>query len=179
MDPYLGEIRMVGFNYEPQGWAFCNGQTMQIRSNTALYALLGTQFGGDGVNTFALPDLRGRVPVHQGQGSGRQPYPMGQSGGVESVTLQIPQIPAHSHGVNADATLGSTSAPSGANLAQTENPAGDTPFNSFTTGSPASPVQLSGGTIALQGGSQPHENRQPYQTVNFIIALQGIFPPRP
>ncbi|MCJ2045488.1 tail fiber protein [Methylobacterium sp. J-078] len=179
MDPYLGEIRMVGFNYAPQGWALCNGQILQISTNSALYALLGTQFGGDGVRTFALPDLRSRVPVHQGQGNGLQPYPMGQSGGVESVTLQIPQMPAHSHGVNADATLGSTSAPSGANLAQTENPAGDTPFNSFTTGSPASPVQLSGGTIALQGGSQPHENRQPYQTVNFIIALQGIFPPRP
>lgn len=177
MDPFLGEIRMVGFNYAPQGWAFCNGQLLQISTNSALYALLGTQFGGDGVRTFALPDLRSRVPVHQGQGNGLQPYPMGQPGGVEGVTLQISQMPAHSHGVTVDATLGSTSAPSGANLAQTES-GGDAPFNSFTTGNPTNSVQLSSGTIAPQGGSQPHENRQPYLTVNFIIALEGIFPPR-
>lgn len=178
MDPYLGEIKMVGFNYAPRGWALCNGQTLQISTNTALYALLGTQFGGDGVRTFGLPDLRSRVPIHQGQGNGLQSYAMGQFGGVESVTLQTPQMPAHTHGVTVDATVGSTSAPSGANLAQTENLGGDTALSSFTTGSPTSPVQLSGNTITPQGGSQPHENRQPYLTVNFIIALEGIFPPR-
>ncbi|MCJ2032837.1 phage tail protein [Methylobacterium sp. J-068] len=169
---------MVAFNYEPQGWAFCNGQLLPIRSNTALYTLLGVQFGGDGVNTFGLPDLRGRVPVHQGQGGGLQPYAMAQRGGVESVTLQVSQMPAHTHAMTVDASTGLTNAPSGNNLAQTENPVGDVPFNSFTTGNPANPVQLSAGTLGPQGGSQPHENRQPYLTVNFIIALQGIFPPR-
>lgn len=178
MDPFLGEIKMVGFPYAPNGWAFCNGQMLSIANNSALFALLGTQFGGDGMNTFALPDLRSRVPVHQGQGSGLQAYAMGQAGGAEAVTLQIQQMPTHAHRMTVDASVGNTNAPSGNNLAPTENPAGDTPLNSFTTGNAADPVQVNAATIAPQGGSQPHENRQPYLTVNFIIALQGIFPPR-
>jgi microcystin-dependent protein len=178
MDPYLGEIRMVGFNYAPQGWAFCNGQLISIQQYSALFALLGTQFGGNGVSTFGLPDLRGRAPISFGQGNGLQPYAMGQSGGAETVTLVTSQMPMHNHTVTADASICTTGAPQGNNIAQVENQAADTPLSSFTTGNPSVPAQLNNATVGMQGQNQPHENRPPYQAVNFIIALQGIFPPR-
>ena len=179
MDPYLGEIRMVGFNYAPQGWAFCDGSTLPIAQYTALYSLLGTAYGGNGTTTFGLPDLRGRVPIDQGNGPGLSSYVMGQRAGSESVTLTIPQMPAHNHAFNADASLGLTANPSNANLAQVVIPTQDEPGSSFSTGTPANPAVLSNGSISVQGGGQPHSNLQPFLVVNFIIALQGIYPPRP
>ena len=179
MEAYTGQIIMVGFNYAPPGWAPCDGRLLPIAQNAALYSLLGTAYGGNGTTTFGLPDLRGRVPINQGTGVGLSPYVMGQSAGSESVTLTVPQMPAHNHAFNADASLGGTSNPSNANLAQVVITTQDEPGSSFTTGTPANPAVLSNGSISVQGGSQPHSNLQPFLVVNFIICLSGIYPPRP
>ena len=168
-DPYIGEIRMFGGNFAPRGWALCNGAVLSIAQNDALYALLGTTYGGDGVNTFALPDLRGRLPLHQGQGPGLQPYVIGQTGGAESVTLTGNQLPQHTHTLSASNAPATTSSPQGGFLAQTTNvdmyvsDVGDTPMH---------PSSIS----SVAGGSQPHDNMGPYLVVTFIIALEGIFP---
>lgn len=165
--PYVGEIRMFGGNFAPAGWMFCAGQIVAISENETLFQLIGTTYGGDGQTTFALPDLRGRVPVHQGQGPGLSNYVLAQTGGVETVTLTTNQIPAHTHTPNASNTGGS-----------------DNPANNFwgntTTGKPysAAPpaVQMNVGTITPTGGSQPHENMIPFLCVSYIISLFGIFP---
>ena len=167
-EPFLGEIRIVGFNFAPQGWALCNGQVLSIQQNTALFSLLGTQYGGDGVQTFALPNLQSRVPVHQGQGPGLSPYVIGELTGSESVTLTQGQIPAHQHSV----------APVSSDQAQdTNRPGGAFP----TTGGIYASTQGGGAPMAPAvssptGGSQPHSNIQPLLVVNFVIALEGIFP---
>jgi microcystin-dependent protein len=158
MDPYLGEIRMFGGNFAPVGWAFCNGQLLAISENDALFTLLGTQFGGDGQSTFGLPDLRGRVPIHQGSG-----FVIGQSGGAETVTLTASQLPAHSHSVRLAIGGTPTADPSGSLVAA----AGP---NLFATG-PATTLSTS-----ANGGSQPHDNMAPFLGISFIIALFGIFP---
>ncbi len=169
-EPFLGEVRMFAGNFAPNGWAFCDGQLVSISQNTALFTLLGTLYGGDGVSTFALPDLRGRAPVHAGQGAGLSPYVQGQSGGTETETLQVAQMPAHSHLVSSDnGDTGASSQPSNQLLASS---GGATIYNS----KPDSTMNPS--MIQNAGGSQPHNNIQPYLCVSFIIAVQGYYPPR-
>jgi microcystin-dependent protein len=169
-DNFLGQVILVGFNFAPVGWAMCDGSLISIASNDALFALIGTTFGGDGVQNFALPDLRGRAIVGSGQGAGLQSYIQGQRAGVEAVTLTANQFWAHTHQLNA------------ANNVTSANPG-----SAMVLGTPASTTQLyaSSGTAATLspsaigpsgGGGQPHENRQPFTTLTYIIALQGIFP---
>jgi microcystin-dependent protein len=176
-EPFIGEIRMVGFNYAPQNWALCNGQLLPISQYAALFSLLGTYYGGNGTTSFALPDLRGRVPLSMGQGAGLSNYEIGQNGGTEAVTLVQPQMPAHSHSVAVNNSLGSTANPTNAFPAEfyTGDPRNPSLINGYATSSNAN---LAPTAVSTVGGSQPHENRQPYLAVNFIIALYGIFPPR-
>jgi microcystin-dependent protein len=171
--PWIGEIALVAFNFAPVGWAMCNGQILQISQNTALFSLLGTTYGGDGIRTFALPNLQSRVPLHFGQGTGLSPYVLGQVDGVESVNLQTAQMPAHTHSYTPQATTASGGAlsPAGALWAQSANQ--DTIYQKG-----ASNTTMAAQTIGNTGGSQPHENRQPLLALNFVIALQGIFPSR-
>jgi microcystin-dependent protein len=176
-EPFLGQIMLVGFNFAPQGWAFCNGQLLSIAQNTALFSLLGTTYGGNGTPTFALPDLRGRAAVGFGQGPGLSNYDLGQSTGSETVTLTVGQIAAHSHLVAANAASATVPSPSGADLAQTVDSARNS-FNTYSTPPMAAPVTLDPATVQPSGGSGPHENIQPVLALNYIIALQGIFPSR-
>jgi microcystin-dependent protein len=170
MDPFLGEIRMFAGNYAPQGWALCNGQLMAISQNTALFSLLGTMYGGDGRVTFALPNLRGRIPMNFGQGPGLTDRSQGEMGGEETVTLLSGQMPMHTHLPNAESGAGNNTSPA----------------NNFWAGSsrrdltytPTPTSTMSPDAIRAAGNNQPHDNMQPYLAVSFIIALQGIFPPR-
>lgn len=168
MDPFIGQLMCVGFNFTPRGWAQCNGQLMSIAENTALFSLLGTTYGGDGSTTFGLPDLRGRVPMSFGQGPGLSLYVQGQMGGTELVTLNGQQIPAHTHTVmGSNAEAGST------------QPADAVPAagGSYSTGTPNTP--MSAAMIPPSGGGNaPHENRQPFTVLNWIIATEGIYPSR-
>lgn len=159
--PYIGEIRMFGGSFDPLGWAFCNGQLMPISENEALFTLIGTIYGGDGQETFALPDLRGRTPIHQGNG-----YSIGETGGVESVTLSVNQIPIHNHPPQSG-TAATTSNPNGMVWADWA----DTPYSDATT-----IVPMAAGAIAATGGNQPHDNMPPYLAVSFIISLYGLYP---
>lgn len=168
MDPFIGQIMLVGFNFAPNGWALCNGQLLSIAQNTTLFSLLGTTYGGNGQTTFALPDLRGRVPVGAGQGPGLQNYELGEFSGQETVTLTTNQMPTHSHAVSANAARGGVFTPVHNFLGS-----GDL-YNPATDGSTMNP-----GMIVQAGGSQPHENRQPFLGLNYIIALVGIYPSRP
>ena len=170
-NPYLGEIRIFGFTFAPAGWALCNGQILSISQNTALFSLLGTTYGGNGQSTFALPNLQGRVPNHFGQGAGLSTYTQGQVGGVESVTLTVNQMPQHNHLVNATSDTAAAAGPSPKYL-------GHSPSTPIYVNVPTVVVQMSPGMISITGGSQAHENRQPYLTLNFCISLQGIFPSR-
>ncbi len=166
--PYLGELRMMSFNFAPKGWASCNGQLLPINQNQALFALLGTTYGGDGRTTFGLPDLRGRIPVHQNSAGGRPSFPMGTRGGEETHTLVAQELPTHSHVPMASA-------------AAVNQP---NPVNNFWGTGATNPqystasisTQMGGGMIGNNSGGQPHENRAPYNVLNFCIALQGIFP---
>jgi microcystin-dependent protein len=167
-NPYVGEIRMFGGNFAPQGWAFCDGSLWPISEYETLFNLIGTTYGGDGQETFALPDLRGRLPVHQGTGLGLSTAVIGQSGGVETVTLTLQQMPAHTHPLQA-ATDNALTANAGGNLlAQTPS------YTPYIVDTPSMP--LSSGSIAQAGGSQPHDNLQPFLCISFIISLFGIFP---
>jgi microcystin-dependent protein len=168
-EPFLGEIRMFGFNFAPQGWAMCNGQLLPISQNQALFALLGTQYGGDGVQTFALPDLRSRVAIHQGQGNGLSNYVIGQAGGVEATTMTQGQMPAHSHLVQATNHAGKAEKPTGMVLAH--------PAVAIYGGAPDG-TTMDPAMITNTGGNQPVSDIQPYLVLNFCIALQGIFPSR-
>jgi microcystin-dependent protein len=170
--PFVGEIRIFAGNFAPRGYAFCNGQLLPISQNQALFSLIGTFYGGDGKATFALPDLRGRVPIHMGQGPGLSPYVQGQLGGAENVTLLSTQIPAHSHPVNAIAAGGNSASPSGS------LPAIESTGTSLDYSSGGANATMSSAMIGGNSGGQPHSNIQPYLTVNFIIALQGVFPSR-
>jgi microcystin-dependent protein len=166
--PYSGEIRMFGGNFPPNGWAFCNGQLMPISENDALFALIGTTYGGDGESTFALPDLQGRAPIHQGTGPGLGAYTIGEKAGVESVTLTTQQIPTHNHAWLASTGGGTSNTP--ANNISASPPT----VKLYRTGTPSDPMSAT--IIQPAGGSQPHENLQPYLTISFIISLFGIFP---
>ena len=170
-EPFVGEIRMVGFNFAPVGWALCNGQLLSISQNDALFTLLGTMFGGDGIQTFGLPDLRSRVPVHMGQGNGLSLYVIGEASGVESVTLNSNQIPIHNHLVNCSTAGGTVASP--ANAYPAIESTGTSMDYAATSNNTMAP-----GMIANSGGSQPHTNIQPFLCVNFIIALTGIYPTR-
>jgi microcystin-dependent protein len=165
--PFVGEISPVAFAFAPKGWALCNGQILPINQNQALFSLLGTTYGGDGVRTFALPDLRGRVIVHS---SGA--YPLGAAGGVESVTLNVNQMPVHSHAPVCSTQIGTTGGDAGQVWAGSAT--GETLYQ--TGANPNG--SMASGSITSNGSSQPHTNLQPFLAVNFIIALQGIFPSR-
>jgi microcystin-dependent protein len=170
-EPYLAEIRLVGFTYPPRGWAECNGQLLSIAQNQALFSLLGTTYGGDGRVTFALPDLRGRIPLHFGQGPGLSNYTQGQVGGEEAVTLNISQLPAHTHTPPAaNNNPGPDNSPQGEFWA-----ASDQSDNIYAATANAA---MAPGAIGNTGGSQPHPNIQPSLVLMFIIALQGIYPSR-
>ncbi len=161
-EPFLSEIRLFSFNFAPMGWALCNGQLLPINQNQALFALLGTTYGGDGRVNFALPNLRGQVPMHMGNG-----HTLGERGGEEAHTLAITELPAHTHqGQGTSTSSGTVAAPTGSELAGANN--------LYTA--PANLVPLVAGSLANVGGSQPHPNQQPYLAINFCIALQGIFP---
>lgn len=161
--PFLGEIRMFGGNFAPVGWAFCNGQLIPISENDALFTLIGTTYGGDGQETFALPDLRGRLPLHQGPA-----FTLGESGGVESVTLTTTQIPTHTHSLMASGDPGNQVNPDGA---LTSNSQGALIYIDD-----APTLNMNPQAISTVGGSQPHENMQPFLCISFIIALFGVFP---
>ena len=161
--PYVGEIRMFAGNFPPNGWMFCDGQLLPISENDTLFALIGTTYGGDGESTFALPNLQSRVPLHQGNG-----FILAEAGGVESVTLTVQQIPAHSHPMLASASPGTSANPQGNLVASSPNV---TLYVEDTASS-----NMAATAIAPVGGSQPHENMQPYLCINFIISLFGIYP---
>ena len=169
-EPFVGEIRMFGFNFPPQGWAFCDGQLLSISQNAALFSLLGTTYGGDGESNFALPDLRSRVPVSLGQGEGLSSYAEGQAGGTETVTLGPAQMPAHTHAVSASSSPAASERPAGRVLARS-------PDHSYIP-EPDTDTVMNAKMIGEAGNSQPHENIQPYLVLNFCIALQGVFPAR-
>ncbi len=162
-EPFLAEVRMVGFNFAPRGWAFCDGQILPINQNGSLYSLLGTTFGGDGRTSFALPDLRGRTPMHF-DGN----YRMGSRGGYETHTLTVNEIPGHDHALKATSGNATAPVPAGSMLAAYAN--------GYRDGTNL--TELHGDTVANEGGGQGHENMQPYLAVNFCIALQGLFPSR-
>lgn len=170
--PFVGEIRLFGFGRTPNGWQACNGSLLSIAEYEVLYMLIGTTFGGDGQTTFAVPDMRSRVPVHQGQGPGLSNYVIGQVAGTESVTLTVPQIPAHTHTMLAS-SLGSTSTtPVGQK--SLAGVSGDTLYSQTIPTSAA--IVAHPGSISVAGGSQPHENLMPTLTVQFCIAWAGIYP---
>jgi microcystin-dependent protein len=164
-DPFLAEIRITSFSFAPKGWALCNGQLLPINQNQALFALLGTNFGGDGRVNFGLPDLRGRSPLHFAAA-----YPLGQRAGSEAVALTAAQIPQHAHTVLASGLSAATNQPAGNVFAKKPR------FGIDVYAPPGNLAQMSPAAIGSTGGSQPHDNMQPYLVLNFIIALQGIFP---
>ena len=170
--PYIGEIRMFGGTFAPNGWMFCAGQTLPISENDALFTLLGTTYGGDGEETFNLPNLQSRVPMHMGNGPDGVNYPLAEQAGTESVTLTVQQIPVHNHVPIGSLNSASQQSPAGAVLGNATSPtigiktySSDTPF-----------VPMNNQSISPAGGSQPHENCQPFLCINYIISLFGIFP---
>ncbi len=171
-EPFLAEIRIVGFNFAPKGWAFCDGQILPINQNQSLYSLLGTTYGGDGRTSFGLPDLRSRTPIHEGRGE-ESTYQLGQKGGAEAVPLTVAQIAAHNHPVNAlsvDAEDGSADAD--------KLPAKLDGFNVYRVAEAATNVAMADPMFGSAGNGQAHDNMQPYLTLAFCIALQGLFPSR-
>jgi len=173
MDPFVAEIRIFPFNFAPRGWAFCNGQILPISQNTALFSLLGTTYGGDGKSNFALPNLQGSAPMHPGQGPGLSLHDLGETGGSDTVTLLESEMPAHSHGLQAQTNPASLNvgapdrslARSASGFAYKQSP-----FTNLVSMAPAA--------LSPSGGDLPHNNLMPYLTLNFCIALQGIYPPR-
>jgi microcystin-dependent protein len=170
--PFVGQLMLAGFNFAPKGWAFCAGQLLPISQNTALFSLLGTMYGGDGKSNFALPNLQGCVPVGFGQGPGLQDYIQGESGGEETVTLLQSEMPLHSHSPMADGGPGGTTSPVNGAPARL---IGGTPYAASNS---TLNQQMNQSMIAAAGGSLPHNNMMPYLTLNWIIALQGVFPAR-
>lgn len=171
-DPFVAEIRIFPFNFAPKGWAFCDGQLLPLSQNTALFSLLGTTYGGNGKSNFALPDLQGRAPMHPGQGPGLSLHDLGETGGSETVTLLESEIPAHAHAMRGSTEDAALQAPSSVrSLGRTGNGSAYQTSNAGLT-------QQAPETLTPAGGDQPHNNMQPYLTLNFCIALQGVFPPR-
>jgi microcystin-dependent protein len=177
MEPFLGQITLFPCFFAPRGWAFCEGQVLPISQNVGLFSLLGTYYGGNGTSNFALPDLRGRVPVGQGQGPGLSNCVLGSVQGAETFTLLTSQAPSHSHPFPTFAAQATTNAPSGALPAEGHG-SGRGAFAINTYAPPQTAVPLASGQVAPAGGGQPHNNLQPYLTLNWCIALQGIYPPR-
>jgi microcystin-dependent protein len=178
-DAYIGEIRLFGGDFAPRGWAFCDGRLLNIAENSPLYSLIGTAYGGDGINTFGLPDLRGRLPLHQGSAPGRSTYVLGQPGGVEQVTLNTSQIPAHQHALNATSATGSALTPSNSVMLATPVEQGVATSLYVVPGtSVVSPAPMAPNSIGETGGGQAHTNMMPTQAINYIIAIEGIFPSR-
>lgn len=178
-DPYIGEIRLFGGNFAPAGWALCDGRLLDISNNSALYSLIGTAYGGDGVNNFAVPDLRSRVPVSQGQAPGMSTYSFAQQGGVEQVTLSAGQIPAHQHALNATSATGSAMSPGNAvMLATPVEPNVTTSLYTVPGTSGVNLAPMAPESIAMTGGGQSHTNMMPTQAINYIIATEGLFPSR-
>jgi microcystin-dependent protein len=169
-EPFIGQLMMVGFNWAPKDWALCDGQLLPISQHNALFSLLGTTFGGNGRTTFGLPDLRGRVPIHQGHGPGLSDHHMGDKGGYEQVTLIEQQMPQHSHEFNASRNYSNDPFPGG-------NMFGESGPKIYSE--PGNPVAMDPQSISKTGGGQKHINMQPYTCVNFIIALAGTYPSRP
>jgi microcystin-dependent protein len=173
MDPFVAEIRIFGFNFAPRGWAFCNGQILPISQNTALFSLLGTTYGGDGKSTFGLPNMQGNVPLNFGQSSTGTLYDLGQMAGEQYVTLLQTEVPPHNHGVQ--------SVPG--NFTGNSNVVGGNSYAKSAQGNaylpPASLVNMAIQEVSIVGNNQPHNNMMPYITLNFCIALQGVYPPRP
>jgi microcystin-dependent protein len=166
VEPFIGEIKLVPFNFAPRGWAMCAGQLLPINQNQALFALIGTFYGGDGRTTFALPDLRGRVALGAGQLPAGSDYPLGVTGGAETVALKTRELPGHAHAVHASSAAGTTKNPT------TAYPAAGGAYAADKN------VRMKAAMIGRTGGGEGHENRQPYLSLNYIIALQGIFPAR-
>jgi microcystin-dependent protein len=168
--PYIGEIRLFGGNFAPLGWSFCNGVTLPISQNQALFNLIGTTYGGDGQQTFMLPNLQGRLPIHQGQGVGLQNYVLGTQGGAETVTLTTNQLPAHNHGALGSATGSASASPS-------NNIWGNSQISnkSFGPGTSAN-ASMNAGSMSSTGNNLPHDNLMPFLVVSFIIALNGVYP---
>lgn len=175
MDPFVAEIRIFSFNFAPKGWAFCDGQILPLSQNTALFSLLGTTYGGDGKSNFALPNLQGCAAMHPGQGPGLSLHDLGETGGSETVTLLESEIPSHSHALMADAA-NDGQAHSPLNGSYAKIPPGSPP--AYASAPATMPVNMSSFALAPAGGNQPHNNMQPYLTLNFCIALQGVYPPR-
>jgi microcystin-dependent protein len=168
-EPFIGEISMFAGNFAPRGWAFCDGQLLAISSNTALFSLLGTTYGGDGRTTFALPDLRGRVPIHAGNGPGLSDYRLGQKGGTETTTLTVNQLPSHNHPIQASNSAANSSEVTGTVMGKAIGMPG-----LYSNQTPDTSMKPTGNV----GGNQSFDTRQPYCTINYIIALQGVFPSR-
>lgn len=172
-DQFVAEIRIFPFNFPPTGWAFCDGQLMPLSQNTALFSLLGTTYGGDGKSTFALPDLQGNAPMQPGQGQGLSLRDLGEMSGIESITLLTSEIPLHTHVLNAAPDPANQQIPT--NTSALTRSAGGNAYSTNNAGLVAMAPQI----LSLAGGGLPHNNMQPYLTLNFCIALQGIFPQRP
>jgi microcystin-dependent protein len=172
-DPFVAEIRIFPFNFAPKGWAFCDGQLLPLSQNTALFSLLGTTYGGNGKSNFALPNMQGNAPMHPGQGPGLSLHDLGETGGTETVTLLESEIPSHPHTLRGNFNTADINDPSPArSLARS-----GTGFL-YQSNTSANLVMMSPNALALAGGDQPHNNMQPFLTLNFCIALQGVFPPR-
>ena len=169
-EPFVGEIRMFAGNFAPRGWALCDGQLLAVSQNDALFSLLGTIYGGDGRTTFALPDLRGRIPIHAGSGPGLTLRRIGAKGGMENVTVTANQLPSHTHPLQGTDDLGNTPSPSG------NVPARSTSVDAYIGAAPS--TNLSTSAVTSVGGSQSHVNLQPFLCINFIVALFGIYPSR-
>ncbi|MDQ3280461.1 MAG: tail fiber protein [Acidobacteriota bacterium] len=174
MDPFVAEIRIFPFNFAPTGWAMCNGQLLPLSQNTALFSLLGTTYGGDGKSTFALPDLQDNAALGAGQGQGLSEYYLGQQSGVSAVSLIEPEMPAHTHFLEANNGFGNNTDPSSNSFSRVFGGG-----NMYKAPSGATIAMMDPRMIGGAGGSQPHNNMQPYLVLNFCIAMQGVFPPRP
>lgn len=171
-DPFVAEIRIFPFNFPPQGWAWCDGQLLPLSQNTALFSLLGTTYGGDGKSTFALPDLRGRAPMHPGQGPGLSQRDLGETGGTETVALNQNEMPVHAHGMGGSNQPGEDAAPAGQTLGRSVG------ASLYQTNISQNLVPMAVQSLAPAGNDQPHNNMQPYLTCYFNIALQGVYPAR-
>lgn len=169
-DQFVAEIRIFAFNFAPVGWAFCDGQLLPISQNTALFSLLGTTYGGDGKTTFALPNLQGSAPMQPGQGPGLSLHDLGEASGSETVTLLQTEIPSHSHSLQFSTAAGTANNPANNLLA--------VPRSGSLYAAPVPPQQMDFNMLAPAGGSMPHNNMMPYLTMNFCIAMQGVYPPR-
>jgi microcystin-dependent protein len=173
-DPFVAEIRIFPFNFAPKGWALCDGQLLPISQNTALFSLLGTTYGGDGKSNFALPNMQGNASIHAGQGPGLSLYDLGQAGGSDTVTLLQSEIPVHTHTMQSAPTIVAADS----NICTGNSMGKSSQGNAYGAYAGPSVVQLSPSALAPAGGNQPHNNLMPYLTLNFCIAMQGVFPPR-